>query len=282
VPDPAVAPEPAPHVIDLDRYFARIGYTGPRAPTLATLHAIARAHVESVPFENLDVLLDRGIDVGLAAVERKIVGDRRGGYCFEQNSLLLAVLTQLGFVAHPIGARVRVGRPRSITPARTHLFLRVELDEPWLVDVGIGSASMTCALRWATEEPQATPLDTRRFVRENGLLFHQIQYANDPTWHDVYESNLEAMPPIDREVGNWYTSTYPKSYFRQQLMASRAFSRGDDAGRISLDNRQLTIRHRDGSTERRTIETPDELLSVLAEQFGLVFPAGTRFSALTW
>jgi N-hydroxyarylamine O-acetyltransferase len=278
---PALA-EPAPHVVDLDRYFARIAYAGPRTPTLATLHAITRAHVEAVPFENLDVLLGRGIDVRLPAVERKLVADRRGGYCFEQNSLLCAVLTQIGFTAHPIGARVRFGRPRTVTPARTHLFLRVDLDEPWLVDVGIGSASVPCALRWSTEEPQATPLDTRRLVRENGLLFHQIQYANDPTWHDVYESNLEPMPAIDREVANWYTSAYPSSHFRHQLMASRAFSRGDDAGRISLANRELTIRHRDGRADRRTIESPDELLAVLAEHFGLVFPSDTRFAALTW
>jgi N-hydroxyarylamine O-acetyltransferase len=281
VPDPAT-PDAAPHLVDLDRYFARIGYAGPRTATLATLHAIARAHVESIPFENLDVLLGRGIRVDLPSVEQKLVGDRRGGYCFEQNSLLLAVLTQLGFTAHPFGARVRVGRPRSFTPARTHLFLRVDLDEPWLVDVGIGSASVTCALRWATEDAQPTPLDTRRLVRENGLVFHQIQYANDPTWHDVYESNLEAMPPIDRELGNWYTSTHPSSTFRQRLMVSRAFSRGDDAGRISLDNRELTIRHRDGSADKRTIESPDALVTVLAEQFGLVLPAETRFAVLAW
>src|SRR5215467_3806047 len=87
----------APHrdrVIDLDRYFARIGYHGPRDATLATLHGIANAHVQAIPFENLDVLLGRPIDLELAAIQRKLIDDRRGGYCFEQNSLLLAVLTE--------------------------------------------------------------------------------------------------------------------------------------------------------------------------------------------
>ncbi|HEY6175060.1 MAG TPA: arylamine N-acetyltransferase, partial [Kofleriaceae bacterium] len=126
-------------MIDLDRYFARIGYDGPRDATLATLNGIANAHVQAIPFENLDVLLGRGIDLDLDAVQRKLVDDRRGGYCFEQNSLLLAVLGELGFEARPLSARVRMQRPRDFVPARTHLVVRVELDGPWLADVGIGS-----------------------------------------------------------------------------------------------------------------------------------------------
>src|SRR5262245_17801213 len=134
-------------MIDLDRYFARIGYGGPHTPTLATLHGIAAAHVQTIPFENLDVLLGRRIDVDPVAIEQKLVGDRRGGYCFEQNALLLTVLTALGFEARPLSARVRYQRPRDFLPARTHLCVRVELDEPWLADVGIGSMSMSAAIR---------------------------------------------------------------------------------------------------------------------------------------
>src|SRR3954468_14639555 len=133
---------------DLHAYFVRIGYTGERAPTLATLHAIAWHHATSIPFENLDVLLGRGINVGPAAVERKLVHEKRGGYCFEQNSLLLHVLRALGYQATPLSARVRIQRPRDFIPPRTHLFVRVDLaDEPWIVDAGIGSASLTSAIR---------------------------------------------------------------------------------------------------------------------------------------
>ncbi|HET9624673.1 MAG TPA: arylamine N-acetyltransferase [Kofleriaceae bacterium] len=272
------------HLVDLDRYFARTGYTGPRTPTLEALRAIARAHVETIPFENLDVVLGRGVDLALPAVERKLVDHRRGGYCFEHNSLLLAVLTQLGFTATPLGGRVLMRRPRTYTPARTHLFLRVDLDEPWLVDVGFGAASLATALRLATEEPQATPHEARRLVRDGGLLYNQIQYPGDPTWHDMYVSDLAEMPAIDREVGNWFTSTHPSSHFKQQLIAARAFSRGGETGRITLENRELTIRHLDGRAERHTIASPDELLAVLAEQFGLELPPGTRFACptLTW
>jgi N-hydroxyarylamine O-acetyltransferase len=266
-------------VIDLDRYFARIGYRGTRAPTLATLNEIVRAHVETIPFENLDVLLGRRIDLDPAALERKLVHDRRGGYCFEQNALLLAVLATLGFQARPLSARVRYQRPRDFTPSRTHLFVRVELDASWLVDVGVGALSLTSALRLDTAEPQPTPHETRRLVRDGGLMFHQVRFGDD--WHDVYEFTLEEMPPIDREVANWYTSTHPASHFKTRLWVARALP---DAGRLSLLNRDLTVRRGDGHADRRVIESPDELLAVLAEQFGLSFAPGTRFpcDALDW
>jgi N-hydroxyarylamine O-acetyltransferase len=273
---------PASHrdrVIDLDGYFARIGHAGPRTPTLATLNEIVRAHVEAIPFENLDVLLGRPIDLELGAVQRKLIEDRRGGYCFEQNSLLLAVLTALGFDARPLSARVGLQRPRDYTPPRTHLFVRVELDTSWLVDVGIGGMSMASAIRLDTDAPQPTPHEPRRLIREGNLVFHQARLGDE--WCDVYATTLEDMPPIDREVANWYTSTHPQSSFKQRLIVARALP---DGGRISLLNRELTVRGRDGRADRRLLASPDELLATLAEHFGLVFPPGTRFPcpALDW
>lgn len=266
-------------MIDLDGYFARIGYRGSRAPTLATLNEIVRAHVETIPFENLDVLLGRRIDLDLTAIERKLIGDRRGGYCFEQNTLLLAVLTALGFEARPLSARVRYQRPRDFTPARTHVCVRVELDTSWLVDVGVGGLSLTSAIRLDASEPQTTPHETRRLVREGGLVFHQARFGDE--WHDVYELTLEEMPASDREVGNWYTSTHPASHFKARLFVARALPEGE---RLSVLNRELTIRRRDGSAAHHMLGSPDELLAVLADRFGLVFPPGTRFpcDALDW
>lgn len=266
-------------MIDLDAYFARIGHTGSRAPTLPTLHAILAAHVTSIPFENLDVLLGRPIDLEPAALEQKLIHDRRGGYCFEQNSLLLHVLDQLGFSVRPLSARVRWQRPRDFTPARTHLFVRVELDESWLADAGVGGMSLTGALRLAEPGPQPTPHEPRRIVREGGLLYHQAQLGDD--WHDVCEFTLEEMPPIDRIVANWYTSTHPASHFRNRLLAARALP---DGARLTLLNRDLTVRHRDGRTDREVVATPDQLLAVLADRFGLRFEPGTRFpcEALDW
>jgi N-hydroxyarylamine O-acetyltransferase len=266
-------------VLDLEAYFARIGYGGSRSPTLETLNGIVRAHVETIPFENLDVLLGVAVDLEPESLERKLVHARRGGYCFEQNTLLLHVLTQLGFDAHPLSGRVRYQRPRDFTPARTHVFVRVDLEESWLADVGVGAMSVTSALRLAETGPQPTPHEPRRLLRENGLVYHQVQLGDE--WHDVCEITLEAMPTIDRIVANWYTSTHPGSHFKNRLLVARATHEG---GRIGLLNRELSVRRRDGHAERRTLEHPEELLEVLDEHFGLSFAKGTRFpcEALDW
>jgi len=266
--------------VDLDAYFARIGYAGPRTPTLATLDDVMTAHVQSVPFENLDVLLGRSISLEPAAIQRKLVDERRGGYCFEHNGLLLLVLTQLGFAVTPLSARVRYQRPRDYTPARTHLFLRVVIDgEPWVADVGVGGLSLTSAIRFDVTGEQATRHEPRRLIVEGGRTFHQARLGAE--WHDVLEFTGEEMPPIDRELANWFTSTHPQSHFKSRLVAARALP---DGGRLTLLNRNVTTRRRNGEVETRVLATPADLLDVLAADFGLHFPAGTTFScqALDW
>lgn len=265
---------------DLDAYFARIRYDGPRDPVLSTLDGIVAAHVGAIPFENLDVLLGQPIRLDLDAVLTKLVHARRGGYCFEQNSLLLSVLATLGFRVTPQSARVRLQRPRDFTPPRTHLFVRVHLpDGDRMVDVGTGGLSLTASLRWVPDLVQPTPHETRRIVFEDGLFFHQALLGD--TWIDVYEFTGEEMPPVDREVANWYTSTHPGSHFLSRLTVARA---GPDGTRLSILNRELTLRGADGIGDTRLLETPEALVAALEEHFGLVFPAGTRFAcaALDW
>ncbi|MBV9415597.1 MAG: arylamine N-acetyltransferase, partial [Solirubrobacterales bacterium] len=67
-------------MFDLDAYLARIGICD--RPGLASVH---RAHVTSIPFENLDPRRGIPVSLELADLERKLVYQRRGGYCFEQN-----------------------------------------------------------------------------------------------------------------------------------------------------------------------------------------------------
>jgi N-hydroxyarylamine O-acetyltransferase len=267
-------------VIDLDAYFSRTGYEGPVAPTLGTLNGVMYAHAQAIPFENLDVLLGRGIDLSPAALQQKLVADRRGGYCFEQNGLLLLVLQELGFAATPLSARVRYQRPRDYTPARTHLFLRVVIDGvDWLADVGVGALSLSSAIRLELDREQETRHEPRRIVRQDGRLFHQVRFGGE--WHDVLEFTGEEMPPIDRELANWYTSAHPQSHFRNRLIATRALPAG---GRLTLLNREVGVRDATGATHTRLLNTPAELLDVLDGQFGLRFPPDTRFQcdALDW
>jgi N-hydroxyarylamine O-acetyltransferase len=261
--------------VDLTAYFDRIGYHGTGAPTLETLNALAVAHAQTIPFENLDVLMGRGVDLEPDAVFDKLVRRKRGGYCFEQNSLFLSVLTALGFDAHPLSARVRLTTPPGRTPPRTHLFLAVELDgQRWLSDVGVGAMTLTSAIRFMPDEEQPTAHETRRLVHEGDHWLHQARLGD--VWTDVYEFTGEEMPPIDREVANWYTSAHPRSHFKDVLMVARA---APDGARITLRNGELKRRARDGRAEARTIATAEELLAVLAEEFALTFPPATRFGA---
>lgn len=261
--------------LDLTCYFARIGYAGSREPTLAVLHAVTAAHTRAIPFENLSVLLGEPISLRPEALFDKLVTRRRGGYCFEQNGLFLAVLAELGFRVAPISARVRLQRPRDFTPPRTHVFVRVELDgESWLTDVGVGALSLTAALRLELDTAQTTPHETRRIVREGGRYFHQALLGAE--WSDVCEFTLEEMPPIDREVANWFTSSHPESHFKNRLIVSRAESAGR---RINLLNDELAIREANGHAQRESIADAPALLDVLRERFGLEFPTETRFGA---
>jgi N-hydroxyarylamine O-acetyltransferase len=265
--------------VNLDSYFSRISYNGPKVPTLDVLRQIIHAHSCSIPFENVDVLHGRGVSLVDAHVEHKLVQERCGGYCFEQNSLLLRVLTALGFSATPLSARVRLKAPRDVIPQRTHLFLRVSADGgPWLVDVGVGSLSPTGPVQLdLMDQEQTTPHEPRRIVREEGEpmphYFHQAKIGD--TWADVYEFTLEEMPPIDREVGNWWTSTSPASRFRHNLTVSIA---GPDGTRLSILNREFTRRRRAERLERFEFSDTRHLLRVLEERFGIRLPSDTTFA----
>jgi N-hydroxyarylamine O-acetyltransferase len=264
---------------NLDGYFARIGHAGPRTATLETLRAVQLRHVCAIPFENLDVVLGRTILLDLPAVERKLVQERRGGYCYEQNTLLAAVLRALGFHVTPLIARVRWQVPPETSTGRTHMVLRVELDgRPWLVDGGFGSVGPSAPLALDTDAEQATPHEPRRIVRRGDYLVHQVRLGAE--WGDAYQFTRDEVPPIDYEVANWYSNKHPNSHFQHNLIATRVLP----AGRVRIFNREFTQRGPDGVAHKREIANHDELLRLLAEHFDLHFPAGTRFSApnLLW
>jgi N-hydroxyarylamine O-acetyltransferase len=257
----------------LDAYLARIGYAGERAATLATLHAVTWHHATAIPFENLDVLLSRGIALAPEALVEKLVHARRGGYCFEQNNLLLLALRALGFRVTPIGARVRWQQPRDFVPPRTHLFLRVHLDDgDWLTDCGLGAASLTGAIPLVFERELPTPHEPRRLTNEDGRFFHQMKVGD--AWTDLCEFTLDEMHPIDREVANWWTSTSPASKFKQDVAIGLACA---DGTRKAI--RGGTFTHRRGADilHQQTIASAPELLALLSEHFQLHFAPDTRF-----
>lgn len=237
------------------------------------LHALTQAHALAIPFENVDVLLGRPILLEPAALYHKLVEGHRGGYCFEQNGLFLEVLTRLGFHVRPLRAAVRLREPdRRLPVGHTHLVLEVEIDgELWITDVGVGSDSLTRALRFTPGIEQATPHETRRLDHADGRWFHQTRHGE--AWVDVYEFGGDTMALPDRLIANWWVSTSPDSKFRRELFVSRALPNGR---RVSLHNRELTLRRADGAAMKRMISGNAELLEALREHFGIVLPGGTQ------
>jgi N-hydroxyarylamine O-acetyltransferase len=250
----------------------------------ATLATLVRHHIEHIPFENIDVLRGVPIRLDLASLIQKLIVERRGGYCFEQNILLLEVLSRVGFQVVPISARVRLGRERDFTPARTHVFLRVELEEQsLLVDVGVGGLSPTSPLRLELDTPQETSHEPRRLIATgswskdltlrspDARLIHQVKLKGE--WQDVCEFTLEPMAPIDREVANWFTSAHPESHFRNRLLVARATPNG----RVTLLNRELTRRDDQGEATVKNLASQAEVREALRHYFGLEFPGEIRF-----
>ncbi|MDN3519393.1 arylamine N-acetyltransferase [Aquisalimonas lutea] len=253
-----------PPEVDVDAYLARIGHTGSRVPTLDTLRALHRRHPDAIVFEAIDVLLDKGVDLAPQAVDAKLIHAGRGGYCFEHNTLLWRVLTELGFTVEGLVGRVRWrAAPGNPPTPPTHMALRVTLDGvPWLVDVGFGGCVLTAPLRMDTSAPQQTDHESFRVIPFGNQWLVQIRI--DGRWQSMYE--LEAGPWLvsDYEVPNWYTSTHPSSNFRQRLMVARTSERV----RYTLLGNRLTVRPNDAPAERHLLDA-DGLERTLRGTFGL-------------
>jgi N-hydroxyarylamine O-acetyltransferase len=260
--------------MDLGRYFSRIGFDGAATPDEKTLRSLHRLHVEAIPFENLDVLMGRPIDIGLEAVFRKLVEARRGGYCFEHNTLFAAVLRAIGFEVEPLLARVRHNVPPGVRTPLTHMVLRVRLDgRPWLVDVGFGGAGSTAPLRLDTDDEQQTPHEPRRVLQRGGVAVAQARLGDE--WKDLYESTLETPAPADFELGNWFSCTHPRAHFVNNLVVTRV----DGTRRLIVANREFVVREPGGCAERREFGSLRELLALLAERFGLELPGDAPLRA---
>ncbi|MBC8749864.1 MULTISPECIES: arylamine N-acetyltransferase family protein [Paraburkholderia] len=255
------------HSVNLENYFARIGYQGPRAATLDVLRAIHRLHPAAIPFENLNPLMRRPVRIDPEAVERKLVTDKRGGYCFEQNILFANVLMQLGFKVTPMLARVVWGRaPGTIAP-RTHMVLRVDIDgDEWIADVGFGAVTLTAPLRLTPGLAQPIPLGTFRLADAGHDTVYLEVLAPDESWTRVYHVDLRAVEWVDYEISNWYTSTSPDSKFVQNLLACRVLPEL----RLALLNDQYNERDAQGRiVNERRLASAAELADCLRERFGL-------------
>ena len=267
-------------MIDLDAYLQRIHYSGPREPTRPVLDAICAAHPAALPFENIDPLLGRAPQLAPQALQAKLVAQRRGGYCYEQNGLLRLALQALGMRVTGLAARVLWMAPPDAPPrAPSHMLLKVDLPdaadaaeagdalhESFLVDAGFGGHLLGAPLRFQPGLVQRTPGGTERITEDAGV--YRLEAQLPAGWTPVYQFTLEPHLPVDYEPLNWFTGTHPGSIFCHNLRLERLTA---DC-RAGLLNDKLTLRTPDGAVRTRRNATADDLASVLDEVFDIAPP----------
>jgi N-hydroxyarylamine O-acetyltransferase len=255
-------------VIDLDAYLARIGYTGPRDVNAETLRGVHRAHLYSIPFENLDVVLKRPIKLDPASLQEKMVANRRGGYCFESNALFMYGLQALGFTVTPLAARVLWERKDPTLPPRSHMLMMVDLDEGlFLADVAFGGQTPPQPLTLAVGMEQQTTHEPYRLRRTaDGELELEALMAGQ--WGVLYRFTLHPQQPVDFEDANRYTATHPDSFFANNLIAAIP----GEGVRYTLFNKEFRTRRPDGAVETQVLGEAKALMTVLQEKFGVSVP----------
>jgi N-hydroxyarylamine O-acetyltransferase len=232
--------------VDVERYLARIGYEGPREPSPATLAALQRTHMMTVPFENLDIALGRPLVLDRAANYRKIVEQRRGGWCYELNGLFSWLLEQLGFDVTLLGSQV--AGPGGASADLAHLLLRVDLDVPYIADVGFGQSSL---------RPLLLSEVAGGVIRNDDEL--QVVFSLEPRNLDDFD-----------EMCRWQQTSPESGFVRRRTIT---LARPD--GRITM--RDLTLTERRGDQEStQELSGDDEWRAVLAERFGVDLDVSSR------
>ena len=247
---------------NIDAYLERIGVDSSISNSEECLEQLHRAQAYSIPFENFDILLGRGIDLSLERLFQKIILQSRGGYCFELNGLYLHLLLSLGFQAKPLLARVHTrGKPSG----RHHQLSLVNIKgRDWIADVGFGANGLRAPI----------PFETGCVNIQDGLRFRltdsppygtMLQIHEADQWQNLYSFDLEHVCMADIYSGNHYTSTSPFSFFTW----SRVATLPNETGRISLNDFQLTVIS-SGTVKISELEHNGTYLELIREYFGIV------------
>ena len=248
--------------MELDAYFERIGFTGQPSVDLNTLINLQRQHLFSIPYENLDVQLGRLPDLDINRIYAKIVEQRRGGWCYEMNGMLQWALEQIGFDVMRISGGV-LRAERGDDALGNHLVLCVQLEEPWIVDVGLGDGPIG-------------PYPLKSHAAEQQGFCYQLEQVED-YWRfrnhpassagsfDFYYR--QADENLFVEKCHWL-STATDSPFVQNLVCQLAVPGGYDTqvGRVA---KRITS----AGKQEHLINSADELVESLLQRFGLDVPA---------
>jgi len=250
--------------MDLERYFQRINYTGDTAPTLDNLKGIHRAHLMAIPFENLNLHIPRKVILDETKLFEKFVDEHRGGFCYEQNGLFHAVLSQLGYEVYRMEAHVR-GSDGNYAPPMTHMCLLTVIDEVrYLTDVGFGASFIEPI---ELDNPDIQVQDTGKFkvVHDGDTLYYYNQGIGEEELSIGYRFFLTPHELHEYVDACHYTSTSPKSHFTQK----RVCSRWSDAGRVTVTDDKFIITTWDGERTETPIESEAQFHDLLQEHFGI-------------
>ena len=267
--DTGAAPSQAA-AMDVQAYLQRIGYQGALTPDIDLLRSLHRAHLFTVPFENLDIHWGREIVCDESRILQKIVNEKRGGFCYELNGAFAALLRALRFRVTLLSCRV-ARQDGSYGSEFDHLTLRVDLEEPWLADVGFGD----CFL-----EPLR--LGSRLEHEQSGRIYRLTSRMTSPAstdavfglevmaegkWKTEYAFTLQPRELSDFAGMCHYHQTSPESHFTRQRICSLA----TPEGRLTLSDNQL-IETRGASRQETSLSGDHDWQAKLRELFGVVLP----------
>lgn len=248
--------------LSLARYLERLEYAGPLRPDLETLTAIHRAHLRSIPYENLDIHLGRTLSLDLEAQFRKLVLDRRGGWCYEMNGVLAWALGELGFRIRMVTGTV--GRStRGDQAEGNHLVLIGELDQPYLVDVGFGDGPLE-PLPLMPGLYRIGRFDFRLTESGGRWVLHNHPFGGAPE----FDFTLEPRRIPDFAAKCTELQTSPESGFVKTTVCQRYD--GDDL--VALRGAVLRTVTEAGLTER-DLTSQAEYQAALEHRFGIQLPA---------
>lgn len=255
------------HRIDIDAYLARIGLTRRPAADLVGLRALQVAHLTHVPFENLDILAGRPISLEIAALETKIVGVRRGGFCYELNGLFASLLEALGFRVTRLAAEVWSRDDATWGPPFDHLVLRVDLHGPWLVDVGFGDGF-----------PE--PMELRDGAEAHDVGGRVFRLAGDRAGWLLCELPVEVGVPIalyrftesPHDLADFAATCRWQESKSPFFTGHRVVEISTPDGHETIFDDHLIVHAGTERTTRQVME--DEVPALLRDLFGIVLPAG--------
>lgn len=242
--------------MDVQAYLKRISVEKEDKLTLEYLARLQKNHMEKIPFENLDVTRKVEIKLIIDRFYEKVMGNGRGGFCYELNGLFQQLLTNLGYRSHLIACTVK--KPEGWAKADTHAAIIANLDQPYLVDVGFGD-SLRQPVPLTGEERTDVSGTYRVFQTEQGSL--DLQRFDENLWKTLYRFTTAVKNIEDFSEGCLYNQTSPDSTFTHGDIVTIATA----DGRITLSG--LTVTQTKNGQKEKWELSEEEKIKFLEKHF---------------